>query len=206
MATVEELKDYYRDLLILQYRNKTKARGTIGVLAELAIMDKLPLEVKDGFDIDTAEGVQLDILGKWVGIDRYSYGTFSTSDDDFRQGIKLAAIKNNSSSDLYSIQNLLIGFFPNKEILVFDYLGMRMSYFIDQNLLSEDFAKLIVSQGILIRPMGVELSVTIHSENIDRFYGMRTYITSSPNITFFNSYTDYTTDTPWLSYDDALEV
>lgn len=204
MATTEELKTYYKDLLILQYINKANARETIDVLSELAISDQLPLLIGAAFDIDSAVGVQLDTIAKYVGITRYSYGLVSLVDDDFRIAIKIAAIKNSSDSDMFTIQSLIILFFPNNELLVFDYLGMRMSYMIDSSSMSEALANVLVDQGLLMKPMAVGLGTTVYTENIELLFGMRTYFLSASNVSPLQTYISYTDPAPWLSYSMAL--
>lgn len=61
---IEDVKEYYADLLILQYRNKRKARETIKLGAEIYLGDGVLFQLQDILDIDTAEGKQLDIIGK----------------------------------------------------------------------------------------------------------------------------------------------
>ena len=66
----EELIAYYVNLLILQYRTKTKAPDTIeALITQLMIFDLIEA-VENGFDISTAVGVQLDILAKYLNADR----------------------------------------------------------------------------------------------------------------------------------------
>ena len=60
-----ELIAYYVNLLILQYRSKPNATGTTEALITLLMIFDLIGEVNDGFDIDTAVGAQLDIIGKY---------------------------------------------------------------------------------------------------------------------------------------------
>lgn len=70
MANVEELKTYYKELLLYQYIDSTKIRSTIDVLSNAAIADLVALSVQDSFDINTAVGEQLDIIGEYIGISR----------------------------------------------------------------------------------------------------------------------------------------
>lgn len=71
---MEKTKKYFSDLLILQYRNKPRAKATIETLVELTFSDTtgniLPIEVQNAYDIDTAVGHQLDIIGKYLGYNR----------------------------------------------------------------------------------------------------------------------------------------
>lgn len=71
---MENLKKYFSNLLILQYRNKPKAKATIEGLAEEMFSDSsgniFALEVQNSYDLDTATGKQLDVIGKYLGYDR----------------------------------------------------------------------------------------------------------------------------------------
>ena len=70
---MEELIKYYCNLLIIQYRNKPKARATIETLVRALFEDIngkiLPLEIQNAFNLDTAQLAQLKILAKYVGYD-----------------------------------------------------------------------------------------------------------------------------------------
>lgn len=70
---MEELINYYKNLLIIQYHSGQKARATIEAMVELLWANQLLKQIRDGFDIETAIGVQLDVIGIWVGVDRYVY-------------------------------------------------------------------------------------------------------------------------------------
>ena len=68
------IENYYADLLILQYRNKPKARATIKLFADICSGDGLVFELNDCLNIDTAEGKQLDLIGQILGCNRNVYG------------------------------------------------------------------------------------------------------------------------------------
>lgn len=71
---IESVKDYYADLLILQYRNKPKARETIREFVEICLGDGLVFELNNCLNIDTAVGKQLDLIGQILGCNRNVYG------------------------------------------------------------------------------------------------------------------------------------
>lgn len=73
-AQVANVQDYYANLLILQYRNKPKARATIKLGANLYLADGLIFQLNDVLDIDKAVGPQLDIIGGILGCNRIIYG------------------------------------------------------------------------------------------------------------------------------------
>ena len=69
MAWLDVVEEY-KGSLILQYRNKTKAKATIGTFVNCSICDGLPLSLQYVFDLETASGDQLEILGRIVGVNR----------------------------------------------------------------------------------------------------------------------------------------
>jgi hypothetical protein len=72
------LTDYYVKTLIMEYLDKPKAKATIQVLIDALMIFDLIVDVRDGYNVDDAVGVQLDVLGKYAGIGRNITG-FSTS-------------------------------------------------------------------------------------------------------------------------------
>lgn len=204
--STQDLIIYYANLLILQYIGKPRAYATIQALVQPAIMDQLPIAVQNAFDIDTAVGVQLDVLGKYVGISRNAYdfsGPVTLNDADYRQMIKIKIIQNNSGSSLSQIQAFLAAFFPGV-INVYDYQDMSLDYVLQSGIGSQQLAEVFIKSGLLPRPMGVGLRATVYSPTTDNPFGFRTYggpaIASSP----FNTYDDYELDRPWLTFADLL--
>lgn len=207
--TTQEIIDYYADLLILQYRGKPKAYATIQTLVEPVVMDQLPTQVENAFNVfgaDIAEGVQLDVIGKYEGVIRTGYGPaglISLNDADFLTLIQFAILRNTAGSSLSDIQELLHQFFPD-EILVFDYQNMQMSYLVSTALGSLNLIILIIQQGLLPKPMGVELASIIYVPDVTNLFGFRTYLLPAYNVSPFNDYASYQMDWPWLSYTDAV--
>lgn len=72
--TFEELKNYYAGLLIIQYGSKPKAIATIKCLVNNSLCDDLPQQLRDAWDLDSAFGAQLTIIGRIVGVPRNIYG------------------------------------------------------------------------------------------------------------------------------------
>lgn len=70
-TTVQEIMDYYVNLLIIQYNNKPKARATIDLMIRTLLANGVVLDVQEAYNLDTAVGAQLDVIGKYVGIDRF---------------------------------------------------------------------------------------------------------------------------------------
>ena len=69
-----DLQEYFSNLIILQYRYAPENRALIKNLVNLIFANNLALKIRDlTVDVENSIGTQLDIVGKWVGIDRY-YG------------------------------------------------------------------------------------------------------------------------------------
>ncbi len=71
MADVSEIVDYYSNLLILQYNGLPNASAEIALLATTVLAHGIATDVQNAYDVDTAVGKQLDVIGKYVGVDRY---------------------------------------------------------------------------------------------------------------------------------------
>lgn len=205
--TNQEIIDYYADLLILQYKGKDNAYATIQALATMVVMNQLPLSIENAFEIDTAVGVQLDVVGKYAGISRYQNdftGPVTLTDADFRLLIKIKIIQNNAGSSLSDIQTLLEFFFSGA-LMVYDYKSMRLSYTFDSGAASTSLAEVFVNAGLLPKPMGVQLSVLISVPDPSILFGFRTYYAPAFNATPFNRYPNgFNVTWEWLSYADGV--
>lgn len=178
--TTQEIINYYADLLIIQYVGKPKAYATIQALVKMVVMDQLPTQVQNAFNLvgtSLATGVQLDTLGKYAGVTRNGNtlkgAPVTLNDSDFISLIRLAIIKNNSGSSLSDIQNLLHTFFAN-EIFVFDGANMQMSYLIASSVGSQNLVNLFVTEDLLPRPMGVAIASITYLPTLDLF-GFQSY-------------------------------
>jgi len=71
LPTLKDIVSYYQDRLILQYRGQPKASQTVAIYVKQAVLDYVTQNLQVAFDIYTAVGPQLDIIGKYVGVSRY---------------------------------------------------------------------------------------------------------------------------------------
>lgn len=205
--TDQELIDYYADLLIIQYRQKPKAFATMQGLVTPLIMNQLPSQVREAYTLGSAVGVQLDVLGKYAGVTRNGFGldghAITLDDPNFTKFIQLAIVLNHSDARLSTIQNLLHLFFPG-EIFVFDYQDMRISYYLDPAVGSDDLAEMFVTSGLLPRPLAVQLGTTVISPHIYSYFGFRTTLRPTHTASPFNTVSDYHMDYPWLTVADGI--
>lgn len=76
-STIDDLIAYYVKLLIIQYSgNQPKAQATMKILAAIMVANGIFFDVQNAYNIDpslgdTAVGAQLDVIGKYVGVDRF---------------------------------------------------------------------------------------------------------------------------------------
>lgn len=70
------LIEYYRNLLILQYRQKPKSEAMVEEFIKALMVFDIIDDVRNGYNISTAVGPQLDILSLYVGASRYVPGTY----------------------------------------------------------------------------------------------------------------------------------
>lgn len=76
LKILSQMEDYYANLLIIQYHDKPKAQATIKLLVKLLWVNMVLLQIRNAFDWENALSAQLDIIGKWVGVDKFYNGQF----------------------------------------------------------------------------------------------------------------------------------
>lgn len=69
-----EIIQAYTNLLEIQYNGLPNAYKTVKLHCQTLLANMLLWQIRDAFDIETAIGYQLDIIGLWEGIDRYFSG------------------------------------------------------------------------------------------------------------------------------------
>lgn len=197
-------KEYYSNLLILQYHNKPKAKATVESTVDL-LPDSLIQEVTNGFDLNTAVGKQLDILGKYIGLDR-SYikdGAVSLlSDEDYRLLLKLKVVCNTSDYSHKNIDESLYEAFGT-EIRMDSEGNMEMTYFIPAEAV--DVIEAAVQKGVLPKPMGVNLNYVI--EYHKKFFAFCTYRDQSAVYkTGFRDYNNPDKEGEMFTYNKRIEI
>ena len=72
IKSLDEIKSWAKDLIILQYHQSPKNQALIELIVELIMANNLILQIRDlCLNVNESIGAQLDVVGKWVGIDRY---------------------------------------------------------------------------------------------------------------------------------------
>lgn len=201
-----ELKDYYANLLILQYRGKEKARGTVKATVEGVLMDLLPLALQDCFNLETAIGVQLDTIGKYIGATRYGFnfsGSMTLTDEQFRDFLRTIIAWDILGTDMDSLQTFFNTYFEGC-FYIFDQKNMNMSYVYRKAATVNEIAEFFIMGGFLLRPLAVGQALLTDGSNGINFFGFRRYDQENQYGHGFNTYTSYDTGNGVLTYEDAV--
>jgi hypothetical protein len=88
---MQDIYEHYKNLLIYQYKGKAKAESLIKLIVDTFYNDNILQDIQEAFDIDTAVGKQLDVLGKIIGVDRNYFGI------ELKAGVYFAVALNSQS-------------------------------------------------------------------------------------------------------------
>lgn len=155
-ATLNNLLDYYANLLIVQYNGKSKAVATIKIIANLILANLLILQIRDGFNWRTAVGAQLDIIGRWVGVTRNYNGSLFWGNTYFSYPNSNDLVPTDKTDDLqHGYSNYTTFNDDEGGTLTYDELG-----FVEQQLSDEDYRTVI---GLKI----IKNSINQTAKNID---------------------------------------
>ncbi len=204
MADVSSIVQYYADLLIIQYNGKPKASGTIKTMVDIILQNGILLDVLDGFNPETCVGKQQDILGKWVGVDRYYLGDGLTqilNDDDYRIVLNFKVIANALDMTCSSIDNILYEFFANNIICTTDN-NLRIFYLVSEDYFS--ISSILLQKKVLPKPIGVRIGGIIKNKIWFGFSNYETYNKDIPaNVSGFATYENWLTkEGNLLTYED----
>jgi hypothetical protein len=156
----EILLNYYENLLIMQYHALPKATATVRALIRILLTDgMIAQKVRDAFDLYTAVGRQLDILGCAIGVDRnvdFNTGNpdnnFALEDEDYRNLLKIKIILNNTNLTHRLLTDSLFALFGEK-IIKYNNYNMSVTY-----IATEEYKiifKSLLSKNIAPAPSGV---------------------------------------------------
>ena len=161
----DELLDGYRRLLTSKYKTRPKLTSWLLWLLSEGLTYRNTLgEFIEAFQLDTAVGAQLDIIGRIVGVDRllsfYPIGGESPLMDDetYRMVIKAKIIQNcwkGTLEELYEQWNVL---FPDIKIQIQDMQYMTFNVVI-VGAFTSLMRELILNGYIVPKPEGVRINL-----------------------------------------------
>ena len=166
----------------------------------------LPQMIINGYDVNTATGNQLDIIGKYVGLKRQvktligNSNTNVLNDKQYRTLLKLKMIKNTSFSSTSQLRSALYNLFPTS-IRLYDNRNMTYQYQLSSAF--NDLLNVILAEELLPVPMALGWNAII-VPNLLQLYGYSDYSGLNDNP---NGYSDYQNGFRgrYLSYGDRAE-
>jgi hypothetical protein len=159
-------QDEYTLLLIKQYFEKPKARAEIE--ARMSGWDKvraLFASLRAAFDLDTAVGVQLDLIGRVVGLARTAPGSL-LGDEDYRFLLKAKATRNNAGTtmigvDRASVQDAVQFLFADGDpAWLADRGDMVITLYVPADT-DADLLGWVQQLDLIPRPQGVRLDIVL---------------------------------------------
>ena len=175
MTLLDDVREYYADLLILQYRHKPKARETVKMGVDIYTGDGVLFQLPDILNIDVAVGAQLDTKFFQFHVDENSLGfstvghpsmgvaksrynsnlaTYALIDDDYRLLLKYKAYVNRLDGTMAGIDEALYNCFGD-DINLRNNQDSTITYEISNNTLAIQAARIL---GYFRAPVGVGVS------------------------------------------------
>lgn len=170
-AETQAVLEYYANLLILQYRNKPKAREDIKHLVNLYLADGLVFQFQDLLDVDKAVGSWLDLIGKIVGAPRNVPDLGLLDDDDYRILIKFKILKNIMRASNKEMDDALYALFGG-EVLLNNNQDLSINYIVASSIDTPLQAALML--GYLTSPVGIEFGYIIKVPDPLKIFGYNT--------------------------------
>lgn len=164
---------YYLNLIPSQYRLQPKFMKWLEAgIQKLQDSNSTAQEIISNFDLDTATGVQLDIIGKLIGRSRQldfqpRADVSSVLDDDYyRLLLKAKIVWNQWKGTLPELYTAWQEIFPNGNLLILDNQDMSMEVIVsgDFSVLEKD----LIYNGLVVpKPEGVRINYIIIAQNAD---------------------------------------
>lgn len=180
--------DDYLDLVTSEYRQQPKFISMLTILAQWAVDRRILLAGLRtvSFDLDTAFGAQLDVVGQWVGLSRTLsvpvsgvYFAFNTPGLGFNQGVwfnssdpsdgvitmddatyrlmlRAKIAANTWDGSLGDANTKLASIFQGGSVQITDNFDMTQTITIDGTAPSALFEELVNQGYIQLKPAGVE--------------------------------------------------
>lgn len=167
-------KNSYYNIITSQHRTKPNYMKFIEAITNVLFDYADLLSTFDyKFDIDFAEGEQLDFIGKTIGIGRevnfvLEDGTNKLLDEDYRIAIKSKIAQNHWDGTIEGLKNIWYQVFPDIPIVIKDNMDMSAVISVKSALTGNQIKMLFA--GVLIpRPMGVQYSYVFGDKAIFSF-------------------------------------
>ena len=140
----------------------------LNLLLEANTLEQLFIDIANNRYLDTATGIQLDILGIIVGQPREVIDTILLTDDEYRLWLKARITKNSSGTSLEEIISQINFLIDTPQILIIDG-DTKYSISIGKILTAEEL--IVFTSGILSKTAGVQVSY-LTQYDYDNFFSI----------------------------------
>lgn len=174
-----EVKKYV-DLITSEYYDKPLFKDITYRLLNLSNNATSIIEqISSLFDIETAVGEQLDVIGQYLNLSRnlgLSDGTVpSTLDDDtYRMVLKSRVLQYRWNGTIQGLYDIVQTLFPQSVVLLSDG-NMEYTFGILLGSLPDNFGELMIHGYITPKPMGVKVNYIIIEDPFFTFDTNTTY-------------------------------
>lgn len=159
---------YYLSLVTSQYQSSPKFLAFVkAMIQKLDDASNCLLSFTDAFDLDTAVGAQLDVLGAILGTSRTlpfqpTSGSPVLGDSDYRTLLRAKVYLNLWNGEVDALQPLWQKIFPGGKIVIEDAQNMSATIVLSGTFTS--IAQQMITNGMIIpRPAGVLYNYTFAS-------------------------------------------
>lgn len=184
--------DNYEKLLIIQYSDKPKAIGSVrAILSAYENVYEGAMSLEEAFDLDTAVGKQLDIIGKIVGISREVPFAVPKNFFGFEDNVDTAYP--------FDDKFLSVNTYPMKDKFELDYsTGILDDYRF------RFFIKSKIAKNYTVAKVYSETGVSLPS-TLDYLFEGKSYVVDNKNMSM-TIYIDREFDTSMIQYIKQLDL
>lgn len=95
---LQNIKEWAKKLLIIQYSQAERNKKLIELLVDIIFANNLILQIRDlCLSVDNSIGAQLDVVGQWVGLDRY-YNALLLWDHPYTSAVNYSNVRTSTYS------------------------------------------------------------------------------------------------------------
>lgn len=160
----------YLNLITSEFRDKFRYISMLtGIFDQFVAVSNLLDSINSGLDPNIAEGVQLDMIGQYIGQSRrlnlnISGLDSSLSDEDYRFLLKARIAQQAWDGTIDGIYSLWNDLFGEETFVIVDNQDMSCSFTINPASMTQVQIELVISNMIIPKPAGVSYTYNFISK------------------------------------------
>lgn len=165
-------KEEYLSIITSEHRLKPKFVQTVSeMLTPIGDLASCLESYEFNFNLDNAEGKQLDVIGELVGANRVldfqlsEGGTNILSDDDYRFLIKSKVAQNTWNGGIEGLNEIWTSMFPESTLIIYDYQNMSCTFLLVSSLKGVQL-EMLLNDLLLPKPVGVSYEYSFVAETL----------------------------------------